>query len=68
MFRRGFIKLREDCKTSEGHWRGQRKLGRAGKGQKKVGGEILGGAVREDSLGLCLMCFEVKNDCQKLSL
>ena len=33
-----------------------------------MGGAILGGAVREDSLGLCLTCFKIKNDYQKLSL
>ena len=36
---------------------------------QKVRGAILRGAVREDSLALCFkMCFEVKNDYQKLSL
>ena len=52
-----------DRECLEGHGRGQRKLGWAGRGQRK-----LRGAVREDSLGLCSMCFEVKNDYQKLSL
>ena len=34
-------------------------FGGAWEGTEKIGGEILGGALREDSLGLCLICFEV---------
>ena len=51
----GFIKLRGDCREN---------FGGRGRGHRKLGGEILGGTVREDSLALCLMCFEVKNDYQ----
>ena len=39
--------------------RGLKNFGGAWEGTEKIGGEILGGALREDSLGLCLMCFEV---------
>ena len=47
---------------------GDRESSEGCKRTEESGGEILGGAAREDSLGLCLMCFEVKNDYQKLSL
>ena len=49
-----------------GAGRGQSKLEGAGRGQEKVGGAILRGAVRDDSLGLCLMCFEVKKRLLKI--
>ena len=58
----GFYKA--EGKTLKGRGRGQRKLGGTRREQKKVGRAILGGAVRENSLGLSLMCFNVKNDYQ----
>ena len=42
---------------------------KAGEDRKsRGGGAILGGVVKENSLGLCLMCFEIKNAYQKSSL
>ena len=45
----GFSKAERWLKNFGGAW----------EGTEKIGGEILGGALREDSLGLCLICFEV---------
>ena len=62
-----FIKLRRIEKL-------QRRAGRDRESSEGLGGNknsrrgILGGAVREGSLGLCLIYFEVKNDYQKSSL
>ena len=68
---RGLYKAERGLKTSEAR-EGTEKGRRGWEGIEKSrtdnsrGGG--GGAVKEDSLGLCLMCFEVKNDYQKSSL
>ena len=64
----GFYQAERGLKNFGGAREGTEKTRRGWKGTEKVGGEILGDAVREDSLGLYLTCFEIKNDCQKLSL
>ena len=64
----GFYKAERGLKNFGRAREGTEKAPRGCEGTKKSEWDILGGAAREDSLGLCLMCFEVKDDYQKLSL